>query len=478
MDFSNVSALVIGDVMLDHYIAGSVERVSPEAPVPVINKKTSWTVPGGAANVARCLSRLGCQAKVVGLVGDDAAAAKLAHELKGDSVQTYLVKATRPTTCKTRILAQGQQLLRLDEETVEPPSFDDLVALRKCIQQGISDCNVVIISDYAKGVLRSGRHGSLCRGIIHLARERKIPVLVDPKGTDWEKYAGCQCITPNTPEFKQICAAAALPGDSSRAALATHLCEKYHLSRVLLTRGAQGMDLYEPGQLPLHLRAVRREVADVSGAGDTVIATMGACVGSGMSWSESARIANIAAGIAVGKAGTAPVEITELNQALREGSLNPRLYTSEEIVQKVADWRRSGETVVFTNGCFDLLHPGHISLLRQSAAMGDRLIVGLNSDKSVQSLKGPGRPVQNQENRALLLGALNFVDAIVIFDEETPEKLIHLVAPDFLVKGSDYQLKDVVGADFVQARGGTVRLVDIVEGCSTTGLVQKIQEGV
>lgn len=486
MDFSGTTILVIGDVMLDHYISGTASRISPEAPVPVVNMRQSWYVPGGAANVARGLARLGCNARLIGLVGADAAGDTLRKEIMAEGVTSGLVTSrTRPTIRKTRIIAHGQQLLRLDEEMANKPDLEERTALRLNFEEMLPDCAAIILSDYAKGVLlRDSAGRSLCPDVMRAAGEAGIPVLVDPKGTDWDRYAGAQCVTPNMAEFVKICEATPgfaatnvkLEEDSrARLLLADRICEKFSLERILLTRGARGMSLFTPGKKPTRIRAMPREVADVSGAGDTVIATMAACVARGLSWPESAMIANTAAGIAVGKMGTAPVNVAELNQALRAGNDNPKLYSRAEIVEKVADWRRQGQNIVFTNGCFDVLHPGHVELLRQSAALGDRLIVGLNSDLSVKRLKGESRPLQDERSRALLLSALQAVDAVVIFSEDTPEELIHAIRPDFLVKGGDYTLDKVVGADFVREYGGEVRLVDLVDGHSTTGIVRRMR---
>lgn len=486
MNFSNIAVLVLGDVMLDHYITGKAERMSPEAAVPVLLRQKSWTVPGGAANVARCLRRLGCEAKLVGLIGRDGTGATLQKEIDAEGIGGGLVTTSRPTTCKTRIMAQGRQLLRVDEETVQSPTREEMVSLRKYLEKYMPGCKILVLSDYAKGVLLRDREGkSICEFAIDLAKTHDIPVLVDPKGTDWGRYVGAQCVTPNLAEFTRVCdvingssyTEAQLDEEARlRQSMAEDICHKFQIERLLLTRGPRGMNLFEDRHKPLYIRASRREVADVSGAGDTVIATLAACVASGMDWKESAEIANQAAGIAVTKVGTAPVGINELMKALQQEKDNPKLYSWEEMREKILDWRRQGQKIVFTNGCFDLLHPGHISLLKQSAAMGDRLIVGLNSDASVKRLKGSERPLQNEQSRALLLGALRDVDAVVIFDQDTPEELIRQLNPDYLVKGSDYAIENVVGADYVRAHGGEVRLVDIVDGMSTTNLVRKIRD--
>ena len=478
MNFDGVHVLVVGDVMLDHYIAGQVKRISPEAPVPVVSVAKQWSVPGGAANVARNLVRLGVDVAVAGVVGQDAAASDLRAALAAEGITDGLTaSASRRTTCKTRVLAQGQQLLRLDEEVCEPLSADEAEALESRVLALLQGRQAVILSDYAKGVLLEAVNGTnLCRVIIEEARRLGIAVLVDPKGSDWQRYAGAHCVTPNAGEFEVACGL--VPGAKldrpRRESLAADLRARYGVERLLVTRGPKGMALFSPGEAPVYCRAAVREVADVSGAGDTAIATLAASVGKGLPWAESMHLANAAAGVAVGKMGTAPVTLAELNEAQREQADNPKLFSLPGLVEKIEEWRRKGETIVFTNGCFDLLHPGHISLIRQSAAQGDRLIVGLNSDASVSRLKGPTRPIQNENSRALLLAALSDVDAIVLFDEDTPFELISALRPDVLVKGSDYTLGTVVGADVVQQGGGRVYLARLVDGCSTTGIVRKI----
>ncbi|MBD5647848.1 MAG: bifunctional D-glycero-beta-D-manno-heptose-7-phosphate kinase/D-glycero-beta-D-manno-heptose 1-phosphate adenylyltransferase HldE [Desulfovibrio sp.] len=481
MDFSGTAILVVGDVMLDRYLVGDVTRISPEAPVPVVRLEKRWSVPGGAGNVARNLSRLGVTARLTGLVGDDAEGRSLTEAVAAEGIEAALaVSRERATTSKTRVLGHGQQLLRLDAERVGPLSEAELAPLREAVARLLPGSGAIIISDYGKGVfLRREDGDSLCAVIMDMAREARIPVLVDPKGADWARYAGAACVTPNMAEFRLACglAAGARPEAAERRELAEGLCRQYGFARLLLTRGARGMTLYAPGEAPVNIRAVVREVADVSGAGDTVIATLAACVAGGLGWADSAAVANAAAGVAVGKAGTAPVSVAELNEALRQGRDNPKLYSVPALARKLEEWRRKGERIVFTNGCFDLIHPGHVALLRQAAALGDRLVVGLNADASVKRLKGPERPIQDEMSRALVLAALQMVDAVVLFGEDTPERLIRAVSPDVLVKGSDYRVEDVVGADFVLGRGGEVRLVDLVDGCSTTGLVRKMQPG-
>lgn len=483
--FRDLPLLVVGDIMLDSYISGSASRVSPEAPVPVVSKHTGWSVPGGAANVARGVARLGARPKLIGLVGNDSAGEALRQQIAAEGVEAGLIRSNRrKTTSKTRVLAGGQQLLRIDDESVLRPDLEEKVAMRVHLDELLPDCRALVLSDYGKGVLLPDAAGhSLCQTAMEKAHALGIPVLVDPKGVDWDRYAGADCVTPNSGEFTRICAATGLwqgerePGGGERQKLAAALCERYGFGRLLLTRGSRGMTLYEPRSAPENIRAVSREVADVSGAGDTVIAVLAAAAALGQSWPEAARLANAAAGVAVTKLGTAPVSALELSQALQNSVANPKLFSQNEIMEKLADWRRDRRRIVFTNGCFDLLHPGHVALLRQAASFGDRLVVGLNSDESVKRLKGEARPIQDEESRALVLAALQMVDAVVVFGEDTPERLIRAIRPDVLVKGSDYKIKDIAGAEFVQSYGGQVRLADLVKGCSTTALAAKIKAG-
>lgn len=484
LNFQNVKILVAGDVMLDHYITGDASRISPEAPVPVVNKRNAWSVPGGAANVALGLARLGCSASLIGLMGDDAAGHTLQRQVAAEGIESGLaVSKSRPTSCKTRIIAQGQQLLRVDEESSQIPSLEEFVALGRHLQEKLPSSQVLILSDYAKGVFLPRGGSSIARKGIAQAKDMNIPVIVDPKGVDWAEYAHADCITPNDKEFTAICRhlglwphSGATPGRHDRRELAIALCSAFDFASLLLTRGSKGMTFYQPGQEPVYIKAAMRQVADVSGAGDTVIAVLSACRALGMEWPQAAFIANAAAGVAVTKLGASPVHKSELLAALNKSQQADKEMDSARLQEQLRLWRDENQRIVFTNGCFDILHPGHISLLRQSAAMGDRLVIGLNSDASVRRLKGENRPIQNERSRALLLSSLEFVDAVILFDEDTPEELIHAIKPDFLVKGSDYKVEDIAGAAFVQSYGGTVRLVDLLDGFSTTDIARKIQK--
>ncbi|MDR2574357.1 MAG: D-glycero-beta-D-manno-heptose 1-phosphate adenylyltransferase [Desulfovibrio sp.] len=475
MNFDGIPVLVVGDVMLDRYIDCRVSRISPEAPVPVAHVRNTWSVPGGAANVARNLVRLMADVSLVGLAGRDEAGEELQRLLEAERVGGVLVfSGTRSTIRKTRIMAQGQQLLRYDEEAVAPLTREEYRELCEKIPEYLPGRKAVVLSDYGKGTLSvMPEGGSLCAFVISLARERGIPVLVDPKGVDWSRYTGAQCVTPNSVEFAAVCGQSFDDNKERREEMASTLRARFAFERLLVTRGPKGMAFFDDSG-PCYIRDAAREVADVSGAGDTAIAALGACVASGLDWRESVRVANAAAGIAVGKAGTAPVSLNELNLALHESSSNPKLLPLPELRNRLEEWRRKGDMVVFTNGCFDLLHPGHISLIRQCVALGDRLVVALNSDASVRRLKGASRPIQDQQSRALLISALRGVDAVTIFDEDTPLALIEALRPDVLVKGADYAESAVVGADVVKACGGRVHLARLTEGCSTSALVSRM----
>lgn len=471
--------LVVGDIMLDRYYWGKVNRISPEAPVPVVKKqKTSETL-GGAGNVANNLVKLGCTVSVLGICGDDGDARALKHLIAQHHIQERLIcDPLRPTTTKTRIMARKQQIMRIDAEDARPLPPDVEGQLMAAFAESISACRVVILSDYGKGIFQTG---TLARDMIQAARNAKLPVLVDPKGRQWDRYRRATCITPNTAELEMVSGSPLEEDEDALIETARRTRKRYALDWLLVTRGAQGMCLVDhQGKVRL-IPAQAREVYDVSGAGDTVIATLAAALSAGEPFPEAARMANLAAGVVVGKLGTQPVFQEELAAALQfSGGSHYFPYSAIKIIgltaglAKVRSWKAAGERVVFTNGCFDLLHPGHISLLHQARALGDRLIVGLNTDASVRRLKGPQRPFLSEQDRAAMLGALACVDLVIHFDEDTPLTLIGHLQPDILVKGSDYRPEQVVGKSEVEAYGGCVKLVDLVEGYSTTGLGRKM----
>jgi D-beta-D-heptose 7-phosphate kinase / D-beta-D-heptose 1-phosphate adenosyltransferase len=464
--------LCIGDVMLDHYVYGQVERVSPEAPIPVLNIERELKTLGGAGNVLRNLAALGAQASFISVVGNDDAGreiSRLLEQQEGAEVHV-LVQPTRTTTLKTRYVAANQQLLRADRETavpLDPFIREDLLRLAREL---VIDQSVVIVSDYAKGVLTEG----VALEIIRAAREGGARVVVDPKGGDHIRYHGADLLKPNR---RELAHATGMPTatEAEIVAAASALIERCGFGAVLASLGQEGMVLVGADGTVYPQRAEVREVYDVSGAGDTVVAMLGAALGAGIGAIESARLANIAAGIVVGKVGTAVVYPSELaawidgHDLYSTDKVMPRLHAIDQIER----WRRQGLRIGFTNGCFDLLHPGHVSLLKQARAACDRLVVGLNSDASTTRLKGPTRPVQNQTARSAVLASLAAVDLIVIFDEDTPVDLIRAIHPQLLAKGADYRLEDVVGADLVKAAGGEVLLAEVTPGYSTSATIAR-----
>ncbi len=469
--------LVIGDVMLDRYVEGTVERMSPEAPIPVVRVGGERSMPGGAGNVARNVAALGAQAMLVGLIGDDDAGVQLRRRLseaKGVEV-SLAVEPGRPTTVKTRYLAGRQQLLRADSESTAPASPAAADELLQVFTRALARADVVVFSDYAKGTLGD----DVLRPAIDRAKAAGKRIVVDPKSRNAARYRDVDVLTPNRLE---LAAATALAGDDNDAiaSAALALTRSAALGAVLVTRGERGMTLVEAGGAVRHLPAEAREVFDVSGAGDTVVATLAVALAAGFSLEEAATLANVAAGIVVGKAGTAVVHPDDLAGALHAQAVmatESKVVSAESARERVERWRARGERIGFTNGCFDLIHPGHVALLAQSRAACDRLIVGLNTDESVRRLKGADRPIQNETARAIVLASLAAVDLVVPFAEETPLDLIRALRPDVLVKGADYRLDQVVGADVVQGYGGRVLLAKVIAGHSTSGTIGRMGRG-
>ncbi len=471
--------LVVGDLMLDCYYWGDVRRISPEAPVPVVkvkvNEKTFRL--GGAGNVAANLSGLGCTAAVIGLIGQDAASIQLQDLLAAANIQDHcLVDSSRPTTTKTRIMASKQQVVRLDEEDGNGIGEQTADRVLKAVEAMLPVVDAVILSDYGKGMFDSIE---FIQAIIQSCRKMNVPVFIDPKGRDWNRYAGATCVTPNTAEL-ELAVGTEVKGEGDLIHAAGDLRRRLGLDWMLVTRGPKGMALFGDDASPVMIAARAREVFDVSGAGDTVIATLAACVATGLRFGEAAGVANTAAGIVVGKLGTWAVRWSELADALiNETEKKPastlwKVADVEDASSRLSRWRQAEQRIVFTNGCFDLLHPGHVSLLHQARHLGDRLIVGLNTDASIRRLKGDQRPILPGHDRAAILSALEDVDMVVFFDEDTPLNLIGQLKPDILVKGADYRVADVVGKSIVESYGGQVRLVDILEGHSTTAIARKL----
>ncbi len=481
-NFRQTPIVVIGDVMLDRYLWGTVRRISPEAPVPVVKKERSSATLGGAANVANNLGALGCAVTLIGLCGQDERAAVLKQILSKKKIRSRLVvDGSRPTITKTRIMAGKQQVLRLDEEDSQEIAEKLLQEVRELLAQEIKTCRAMIISDYGKGLFTSA---AIVGEIVDMAHRQNVPVLVDPKGGQWERYQKATCITPNTAELEAVVGMPLDREEDVLVAQARKIRQQHDLKWLLVTRSSRGMALVGPDDAVTHIPAQAREVYDVSGAGDTVIATLAAALAAGATFPEAARMANTAAGIVVGKLGTQPILQSELSTAWNYDDQQKhfpfsaaKMTAKDAAMEKVAQWRSAGEKVVFTNGCFDLLHPGHISLLYQAKSYGDRLVVGLNTDGSVRRLKGPDRPILSEQDRAAMLSALACVDLVVHFDEDTPLDLISSLRPDILVKGSDYQPDEVVGKQEVESYGGKVQLVELVSGYSTTHLTRKVLSG-
>ncbi|MBW1893173.1 MAG: bifunctional D-glycero-beta-D-manno-heptose-7-phosphate kinase/D-glycero-beta-D-manno-heptose 1-phosphate adenylyltransferase HldE [Deltaproteobacteria bacterium] len=472
--FSKNNVLVIGDVMLDRYQWGEVKRISPEAPVPVVKVLGKTEVPGGAGNVALNLSGLGCPVCLIALCGADEAGDRLKQILDAKGINTvFKVDASRLTTTKTRVMANNQQLFRLDEEKSEQTSPAISQEIIKHFKENLPSCRAVVMSDYGKGVLSSPE---VCEQIISMCKNAKIQVVVDPKGRDWERYRGVTCVTPNTTELELASGSETEGNEQALLDCAKYVKDRFGLENLLVTRGPEGMCLVMNNNEIETISAESREVFDVSGAGDTVIATLAAGLAAGFSIFEAARIANTAAGIVVGKLGTQPVTFSELDMAFgRNGSDKnaAKIFTLDAALIQIQAWRAAGKKIVFTNGCFDLLHPGHIDLLNQASSFGDCLIIGLNTDASVKRLKGGGRPILNEHDRAAILGALESVNMVVLFDEDTPLALIKALSPDILVKGADYRPEEVAGRDIVESYGGELRLVKLLEGYSTTRIADR-----
>ncbi len=458
--------LVVGDVMLDRYWHGSASRISPEAPVPVVHVKDIEERPGGAGNVALNLTALGCQANLLGITGDDEIANTLCDKLEAANVGCDLLKLPNiPTITKLRILSQHQQLIRLDfEESLHLSDTGKLIQLYK---QAIADVDIIILSDYAKGTLACAKE------LIQIARAANIPVLVDPKGCDFKPYHGATIITPNFKEFTAVmgdCPDEKVLLEKGQQAIAEN-----DLTAILVTRGAQGMTLIQRDGPEVHLPAHAREVFDVTGAGDTVVAMFAAALAAGEPLDAAMNLANWAASIAVGKMGAATVSLPELRRAiLSEQRFSKGIMSEEQLQTSVEAVRAHGERIVMTNGCFDILHAGHVAYLERAKKQGDHLIVAINDDKSVARLKGASRPINSLQRRMAVLAGLASVDWVVAFNEDTPERLLELLQPDVLVKGGDYGVDEVVGAPIVQAYGGDVKVLDLVEGCSTTNTVNKL----
>lgn len=472
--FHSARVLVLGDVMLDRFVYGAVERISPEAPIPVVSVERTIDMPGGAANVARNVSALGAHCTLLGVVGADSAADHLRSQLAlSPSIQAHLISdSARPTSLKTRYVADGQQVMRADWERKDILSCEVADQLLAQVATAIDEADIVVLSDYAKGVLSD----LVVREAIRSAQQAAKPVIVDPKSKNLSRYTGATVLTPNRLELQSACGIECL-SDAQVTQGAELVLQQGVCNALVVTRGKEGMSVIGSDGSVAHLPTEARQVYDVSGAGDTVIATLALGMASGGGVVESAALSNIAAGIVVGKRGTATVTPGDIMASMPPFGRHAdpsKIYSVDNVLPLVREWRERGLKVAFTNGCFDLLHPGHISLLDQARRSADRLVVGLNADVSVRRLKGLGRPVQGEIARATVLAAVKSVDAVVIFASNTPLDLIEALQPDVLVKGADYTVDTVVGAEEMIKRGGRVVLAQIVEGFSTTDTVTRV----
>ena len=467
-DFARASVLVVGDVMLDRYWFGDAARISPEAPVPIVNIKQIDERPGGAGNVALNISALGAKVSLVGISGQDEAARILTEQLEAANVKPHIQQMPNiPTITKLRIISRNQQLIRMDFE--EKPHVFDPTALLDNFKKQLATSNLVILSDYNKGTL-------ICsQDLIRLAKEAGVPVLVDPKGTDFSIYRGADVVTPNLKEFEAIVGPCLNEQDIANKG--QQLLDKHDIGALLLTRGERGMTLIQRNTEEVHLPAHARQVFDVTGAGDTVIAILGASFAAGASLPHAMAIANLAAGLVVAKLGAATVSVPELQVALGGvAATYGGVVNEEQLSLAISEARLRGKRIVFTNGCFDILHVGHVTYLQQAKQLGDYLVVAINDDDSVKRLKGPSRPINGVEQRMSVLAGLGVVDWVTSFADDTPERLLKKLQPEILVKGGDYGIDQVVGAEIVYAYGGDVRVLGVTKNISTTAIINRMNK--
>jgi D-beta-D-heptose 7-phosphate kinase/D-beta-D-heptose 1-phosphate adenosyltransferase len=477
--FARQTVLCVGDVMLDEFVYGEVSRISPEAPAPVIAAQRSETNIGGAGNVARNIASLGGRCIFTGLIGEDEVGVRMAVSLAQEpGIESILVHdPARPTTRKVRFVSEhfSTHMLRADWELAQPASGETEQKLIDAVVPNIARADIVLLSDYAKGVLTA----RVIRHVIDTAKRLGKRIIVDPKSANLAIYRGASLLTPNRKEFAEATRSRA-DSDASIAEAARDAMILADCEAMLVTQGEHGMTLVTRGGESIHVPALPVKIRDVSGAGDTVAAALALTLAAGADWEAALRVASAAAAVAVGKKGTATVTLAELRRKiLPHASLaaEEKIASADVLDSHLAEWRQQGLRVGFTNGCFDILHPGHVKVLTAARGACDRLVVGLNSDASVRRLKGEGRPVQDERARAEVLAALEAVDLVVIFEEDTPLRLIAQVRPGVLVKGGDYTREQVVGHDIVEQAGGKVMLVDVLEGHSTTSLVKRAREG-
>lgn len=467
-DFQNSRILIVGDIMLDRYWSGTTNRISPEAPVPVVHVGDIEDRLGGAANVAKNISALGCTTELCGVLGNDDAGRKIKTLLKDANINDLTISAqNKSTITKLRVMSRHQQLLRMDFE--EHLKLDSNSTIKEALEESLKKVDAVIISDYEKGTITDPKE------IIELCNKNNTPVFVDPKGKDFSRYHGASFITPNFSELES--AVGTCPTLDIAFAKADTLRKDLDIQGILVTLSERGMALIEKNKEPFHMATAAKDVFDVTGAGDTVIATLCAAIASGSDTPNAVRLANLAAGVVVGKLGTSSVSKKDLESALQQEDkdLPKGIIKLEDLEIQLNICRKNGEKIVFTNGCFDLLHAGHIRYLKRAAALGDKLIVGMNGDSSIARLKGPKRPIVTLDERMEVMAALNCIDWVISFDDDTPLPLIEAIKPEVLAKGGDYVAKNIVGYKEVTEAGGSVVVLPFVEGCSTTSIVEKIK---
>jgi D-beta-D-heptose 7-phosphate kinase/D-beta-D-heptose 1-phosphate adenosyltransferase len=462
-DFKGAKVLVAGDLMLDRYHFGSVSRISPEAPVPVVNvRKTTQTL-GGSGNVVNNIAHLGANAVMMGVWGADNDANTLKEMMKNINIQCDMLVTGAPTTTKLRVIGEKQQIVRLDFEEVVPVTREQAEDVAARVREHIKDCGAVVISDYGKGFCTL----DVCEEIIRLAERQDIPVIVDPKGSDWRKYSGATTVTPNVKELSEAVGRYVPNEDEAVVLAAREIIDRVRLKYLVVTRSEKGITVVDSKDY-MHFPTEAKEVFDVSGAGDTVVASLALALAKGFTLKEAVTVANRAAGIVVAKIGTAPVLLSELNST---HDVKSKLMPLDKLLKELEKARYTGRKVVFTNGCFDILHKGHVTYLKKAAELGDYLVLGLNSDESIRRIKGPERPINSEQDRAEVLAGLESISYITIFDEDTPFELIKSIAPDILVKGADYKVEEVVGREFAKK---TV-LIDFVNGYSTTSTIKAMK---
>jgi D-beta-D-heptose 7-phosphate kinase/D-beta-D-heptose 1-phosphate adenosyltransferase len=466
-NFANARILVVGDVMLDRYWSGPTSRISPEAPVPVVKVSDIEDRAGGAGNVALNIASLTAQTSLLGLVGSDDNAQVLSTTLRHQNIKTqFTAIASHPTITKLRVLSRHQQLIRLDFE--ESFADADNTNMLENYKQQIEECDVVILSDYGKGALHN------IEDFIAIANAQDKPIFIDPKGSDFKRYSGATLITPNMGEFEQV--VGPCKDEAELVSKGFKLLETVGLDALLVTRSEKGMTLFQKGEQPVHLAATAREVYDVTGAGDTVISVLAAAFAAGSPLAEATALANTAAALVVAKLGTATVSLAELRRAAKADEIaHGGILDEDALLDIISDAKAQGETIVMTNGCFDILHPGHVSYLKNAKKLGDKLIVAVNTDDSVRRLKGEGRPINPTDHRMDVLIGLESVDYVVPFSEDTPQRLIAKLLPSILVKGGDYKIEDIAGGKEVLENGGQVQVLNFEDGCSTTNIINSIK---